>query len=68
MKTIYDLIKRFEVLESIKDNAGGTFCTAFDCAQEHEYNNLKSKLAMWENLQGSIEWRGRNYLYSEFDE
>jgi len=68
MKTIQDLMKRFEVLESIKDNAEGTFCIAFDCAQEHEYNTLKSQLAMWENLQGSIEWRGRNYLYSEFDE
>ena len=67
MKTIHDLIKRFEELESIKDNSGGTFCAVFDCAQEHEYNTLKARLSMWEDEQGPIEWRGRNYLYSEFN-
>lgn len=67
MKTIHDIIKRFEELESIKDNAGGTFCVAFDGAEEHEYNTLKARLSMWEDEQGPIEWRGRNYLYSEFN-
>lgn len=67
MKTIHDIIKRFEELESIKDNGGGTFCCAFDCAQEHEYNTLKSRLSIWEDEQGPIEWRGRNYLYCELN-
>ena len=65
MKTIHDLIKRFEELESIKDNSGGTFCVAFDCAQEHEFNVLKQRLSMWEDENGTVEWRNRRYLYCE---
>lgn len=67
MKTTHDLIKRFEELDSIKDNSGGTFCTAFNCAQEHEYNTLKARLSMLEDEQGAIEWRNRRYLYTEFN-
>lgn len=67
IKTTHDLIKRFEELESIKDNAEGTFCTAFDCALEHEYDTLKGRLSMWEDTSGPVEWRNRRYLYSEFN-
>ena len=69
MKTINDLIKRLEELESIKDNSGGTFCTVFNCSMEHEYNTLKHRLSMWEDEDnGTIEWRNRRYVYAEFND
>lgn len=67
MKTIHDLIKRFEELDSIKDNSSGSFCAVFDCSMEHEYNTLKQRLSMWEDQEnGTVEWRNRRYLYCEF--
>jgi hypothetical protein len=56
-----DLIARFEELESIKDNAGGTFSEEFTEVLRIEFDQLRSLLDDLGGRGGDEQWRGDWY-------
>ena len=56
-----DLIDRFESLESLHDNEGGTFNETLTDDEKEEFGTLKEILAAIKGLGGDEQWRGDWY-------
>jgi hypothetical protein len=56
-----DLIERFESLESLLDNEGGTFNENLSDDEKEEFDALKKVLADIKGLGGDEQWRGDWY-------
>lgn len=62
MKTV-NAIARYEKLESIRNNQGGTFSKAFTKSMENEFSSIGLALlnASSLKLDKPVQWRGRSY-------
>ena len=58
---VRDVIARFEELDSIKDNAGGTFNDEFTAGMAEEFASLRSLLDELKGNGGDEQWRGDWY-------
>lgn len=56
-----DLIARFEELESVKDNSGGTFCEVLNDDMLNELQTLAKLLVELQGNGGDEQWRGDWY-------
>lgn len=55
------LIERFESLDSLRDNAGGTFNAEFTEENANEWQELRALLNALKGLGGDEQWRGDWY-------
>lgn len=58
---IRDVIARYEELESIKDNEGGTFNEVLSDDEEDEYKTIRTMLDDIQDCGGDEEWRDHWY-------
>jgi len=58
---VRDLIERFEALDSLRDNAGGTFNEGFTKEDADEARELRALLDALKGLGGDEQWRGDWY-------
>jgi hypothetical protein len=58
---VRDLIARFEELESLSDNEGGTFNAAMSDTKRAELQALKTTLSELKGMGGDEQWRGEWY-------
>jgi antirestriction protein len=61
---VRDLIARFEELESLKDNAGGTFNEPYTAEDAEELKALQALLSDLKGNGGDEQWRGDWYPVS----
>lgn len=61
---VRDLIARFEELESLKDNAGGTFNEPYTAEDAEELKALQALLSDLKGNGGDEQWRGDWYPLS----
>jgi len=58
---VRDLIERFEALDSLRDNAGGTFNEGFTKEDADEARELRALLNALKGMGGDEQWRGDWY-------